>query len=247
MAVGKPDYTLLEYPDPPAGRPYVISNMVMSLDGTVVVEGNERGLGSSVDQALMRELRVGADVVMNGAGTLRQSGTSSRVATEAHQQIRVSQGKTPHPLAAVVTGSGDLPLDRGFFSERDYEAIVLVADTAPEQRRRDIEATGREVVLLPAAEFVPSILRHLRVDRGAQVVLVEGGPQLLGSFIAAGALDEYFLTLGPVAVSANAPRAAAVAPRPPTIASLAHFDQVSAHLNPETSELYLRYRRRPSA
>jgi riboflavin biosynthesis pyrimidine reductase len=95
LSVGKPDYTALEFPPPPADRPYVVTNMVMSLDGSVVVEGTERGLGSAVDQALMRELRVPVDVVMNGAGTLRASGTSSRAWCGALAGTR--------PLAAVVS------------------------------------------------------------------------------------------------------------------------------------------------
>lgn len=244
LSVGKPDYAILEFPAPPEDRPYVISNMVMSLDGTVVVEGTERGLGSATDQAVMRELRVGVDVVMNGAATLRASGTSSRVAGDDHQALRRSRGLTPHPLAAVVTASGDLPLDRAFFTERDFEAVVFVADTVPPERRAAIEATGRPLVVLPADSFLASALRHLRRERGARVLLVEGGPHLLGALLALGAVDEYFLTLGPVAVAGNAPLAAALSSRPPTIEGLTRFDLLSAALEPTTSELFLRYRRR---
>ena len=56
----KPDYTALDFPDPPADRPYIYVNMVMSTDGKVVIEGTEQGLGSPIDQRLMRELRVSA-------------------------------------------------------------------------------------------------------------------------------------------------------------------------------------------
>ncbi len=242
LVVGKPDYTSLDLPDPSADRPYVISNMVMSLDGTVVVEGTERGLGSPVDQGLMRELRVNVDVVMNGANTLRISGTSSRV-SEHLVPLRESRGMTPHPIAAVLSASGDLPLDRLFFTARDFEAIVFLADSAPEERRSAVEATGREVVSVPTDNPVPAMLRHLREERGARSLLVEGGPHLLGSLMAAGAVDEYFLTLGPVVVAANSALPAAVAARPPTIEGLTHLDLLSAHFEPTTNELFLRYRR----
>ncbi|MCZ2108808.1 MAG: hypothetical protein LC118_04470 [Dehalococcoidia bacterium] len=62
----KPDYTSLDLPEPPPERPYVLLNMVMSADGKVVIEGTEQGIGSRTDQRLMRELRVNADVVLNG-------------------------------------------------------------------------------------------------------------------------------------------------------------------------------------
>ena len=40
------------FPAPPADRPYVVLNMVSSVDGRVVVEDTERGLGSPRDQRL---------------------------------------------------------------------------------------------------------------------------------------------------------------------------------------------------
>ena len=41
----KPDYTRLAFGPPPADRPYVLLNMVTSIDGKAVVEGSEKGLG----------------------------------------------------------------------------------------------------------------------------------------------------------------------------------------------------------
>ncbi|MCC6236580.1 MAG: dihydrofolate reductase family protein [Dehalococcoidia bacterium] len=242
LVLGRPDYTALALPEPPEDRPYVISNMVMSLDGTVVVEGTERGLGSPVDQALMRELRVNVDMVMNGANTLRISGTSSRV-SEHLVALRQSRGLSAHPIAAVLSTSGDLPLDRLFFTARDFEAVVFLADSAPADRRAAIEATGRKVVTVPADAPLPSMLRHMRHEQGARSLLVEGGPHLLGSLVAAGAVDEYFLTLGPVIVAADAALPATVAARPPSIEGLTHMQLVSAHAEPTTNELFLRYRR----
>ncbi|MFN8638466.1 MAG: dihydrofolate reductase family protein [Dehalococcoidia bacterium] len=244
LVLGKPDYTALDLPEPPDDRPYVISNMVMSLDGTVTVEGTERGLGSPTDQALMRELRVNASVVMNGATTLRKSGTSSRVGTEDHEAARRARGLSTHPIAAVLTASADLPLEKLFFTARDFEAVVYAADTAPRDRLAAIEATGRRLVVLPAATLLTDMLAHMRHELDARVLLVEGGPHLLGSLVALGVVDEYFLTLGSVVVAGNTPLAATVAQRAPTIEGLTHFDLVSAHMEPEASEFFLRYRRR---
>lgn len=158
----KPDYTALDLPPAPSERPYIILNMVMSLDGKVVVEGTEQGIGSKVDQRLMRELRVNADVVLNGASTLRASGTSSRTGDPILDQLRISRGKPPSPIAAVVSASGDLPLERIFFTARDFDAVIYLADSAPPERRAATEATGRPVVTLPAENLLPEMLRHMR-------------------------------------------------------------------------------------
>ena len=109
---GKPDYTSLDLPPAPPDRPYVLMNMVMSADGKVVIEGTEAGIGSTTDQRLMRELRTNADIVLNGANTLRASGTSSRLGDESLEALRIARGKPRYPIAAVVSRSGALPLER---------------------------------------------------------------------------------------------------------------------------------------
>ena len=239
----KPDYTWLDFPPPPEGRPYVIMNMVMSADGKVVVEGTEQGIGSKVDQRLMRELRVHADVVINGASTLRASGTSSRLGDEALERLRVSRGKPPKPIAAVISRSGVLPLDRAFFTARDFEAVVYISSVTPEERRRDIEATGRRCVVLPAGDEVGAMLRHMREELGASVLLVEGGPTLNAELWRQGFVDEFFLTLGPVIVGGRETLTAVEGSSAFTRDQLPRLELVSAVPNEETSEIYLRYRR----
>lgn len=240
----KPDYTRLDLPPAPSDRPYVILNMVMSADGKVVVEGTEQGIGSKVDQRLMRELRVNADVVLNGASTLRASGTSSRLGDEALEAIRIERGKPRCPIAATLSRSGNLPLDRVFFTARDFPAVVYVSDAVPRDRLAKIEATGRPVVILPAGGEVPAMLASMRRDLGAEVLLLEGGPTTNAEFWRLGFVDEYFLTLGPVIVAGRDTLTAAEGPTAFLRDGLPHLDLVSAVPNPETSEIYVRYRTR---
>lgn len=240
----KPDYTSLDLPAVPADRPYVYLNMVMSLDGKVVVEGTEQGIGSKVDQRLMRELRVSADVVLNGANTLRASGTSSRLGDPILEALRVSRGKPKSPVAAVLSASGALPLEKLFFTARDFEAVIFLANTAPAGRRKAIEATGRPVVVLPAKTLVPAMLKHMRQEMAAEALLVEGGPTVNGELFERGLVDEFFLTLGPVVVGGRDTKTPVEMAKPFTRKTLPHFELVWAVPNPETNEVYCRYRRR---
>jgi 2,5-diamino-6-(ribosylamino)-4(3H)-pyrimidinone 5'-phosphate reductase len=237
-----PDYTSLTFPAPPAGRPYVILNMVTSLDGRVTVEGTERGLGSTRDQRLMRELRVHADVTLNGAGTLRASGTSSRLGDPALEDLRERRGLPRTPIASVLSRSGDLPLDRLFFTARDFEAVVYLSDAAPADRARAVEATGRRVIRLPADDEIGAMLRHMRHELGAGLLLVEGGPTINGQLFDLGCVDEFFLTLGGVVVNGNHLKTAVVSERDPALDALTHLELLSAIPNGETNEVYLRYR-----
>lgn len=240
----KPDYTSLDLPAAPAGRPYVMLNMVMSMDGKVVVEGTEQGIGSKVDQRLMRELRVSADIVLNGASTLRASGTSSRLGDEILEQVRVARGKPRAPIAAVLSASGELPLDKIFFRAGDFEAVVFLAETAPAERRSAVEGTGRRVVVLPTETLIPEMLRHMRQEMGAEVLLVEGGPTVNGELFELDVVDEFFLTVGPVVVGGVQTKTPVEMATPFTRQTLRRFELVWAVPNPETDEIYCRYRRR---
>ena len=239
----KPDYVSLEFPDPLPDRPYIYTNMVMSADGKVVIEDTERGLGSAVDQRLMRELRVHADVVLNGAGTLRTSGSSSRLNDPTLEAIRKARGLPTNPIAAVLSGSGNMPLDRRFFTSDEFRAIVYLGSDAAPDRAEAIRATGREIVEVPAADPAPAMLGHMREVLGATRVLVEGGPTLNGMLFDRGMVDEYFLTIGPRIVGGDETLTPVRSDRASTAALVQQLALVSAVPNPATGEVYLRYRR----
>jgi 2,5-diamino-6-(ribosylamino)-4(3H)-pyrimidinone 5'-phosphate reductase len=241
VAVGVPDYRRLEFPNPPPDRPYVLVNMVMSVDGKVVLVDTEQGLGSKTDQKLMRQLRTNVDVVLNGAGTLRASGTSSRLGDPELEAIRLEKGKKPNPIAAVISASGDLPLDRLFFTARDFDAIVYLASGAADERRKAIEGTGRPVHVLTEGDEVDAMLRHMRHELGATVLLVEGGPDLNSRMFAADCVDEFFLTVGALIVGGEDRKTAVEGEAFPP-AEVKRLEMLAAMRNPENNELYLRYR-----
>ena len=97
----------------------------MSADGKAVIKGTEQGIGSSTDQRLMRELRLHADIVLNGAETLRTSGTSSRLGFKDLDEIRQSRGKAV-PIAALLSRSGNLPIEKKFFQGQQPVDLLFV-------------------------------------------------------------------------------------------------------------------------
>ena len=241
----QPDYTTLEFPDPPDDRPYVIADMIASADGKTVIEGNEAGLGSRTDRRLLHELRLHADVVLSGAGTLRATGASPLLHEDDLETLRLERGRTRTPVGAVITASGDVPLDNRFFTSGEFEAYVYLADSAPRGRREAIEATRRAVVEVPAGDAVAAMLRHMRVELGARLVMLEGGPTLNGECFRAGVVDELFLTLGGVVVGGDGlPTAVEMPGIEVTRDTVTRLELLAAVPNPETDEVYLRYRAR---
>ena len=55
----------------PPDRPYLVLNMVSSLDGKATIDWRTKGLSTELDRRLFHRLRTQGDAVMVGAGTAR--------------------------------------------------------------------------------------------------------------------------------------------------------------------------------
>src|SRR5579864_3327543 len=87
----------------PNRRPIVYLNMVSSVDGKATVGGSERGLGSADDKRIMQELRSHADAVLNGATTLRVSGSSPLLRDAELVERRTQLGLARQPIGVIVS------------------------------------------------------------------------------------------------------------------------------------------------
>ncbi len=211
-----------------ADRPFTYLNMVASVDGRAAIEGRSHALGSETDTLLLTELRTRADAVLIGSGTLRAEGYGRLVRNADRVARRAAAGRTPTPTAVLISRGLDLPWDAGLFQAADQPVIVYTdADRDPPPTEAPVEVVRTAD---PAAA-----LADLRA-RGVGALLCEGGPTLNRALLAAGLVDELFLTLSPLlAGNASAPRIVEgedlPAPARLSLAWVLHHDD----------ELYLRY------
>lgn len=196
-----------------AERPHVIGNFVTSLDGVVSLGipgkagGGEISGFNAHDRMVMGLLRATADAVVVGAGTLRASSaehvwTAEYIyppLTDAYRELRATLGKPEPPLNVVVTGSGDIDLDRCLFHSAAVPSLIVT--TAAGARRlldRDLPPSVRVEVAAGAASLsARAVLDTIHRTRKSELVLVEAGPRLMSDFFAEHLLDELFLTLAP--------------------------------------------------
>lgn len=192
--------------DPGDGAPFVRANMVSSIDGAVTVDGRSGGLGGPGDKAVFRVLRGLADVVLVGAGTATTEGYGQPAPDDALAALRRSLGQAPAPALALVSRSLSIPPD---FEPVSHEnTVVLTCSSAPADRRRALLDAGATLVDCgDDTVSTAAILEHCGV-RGWSRVLCEGGPSLLGSLVAADAVDELCLTTSPHLVGGIAGRIA---------------------------------------
>lgn len=235
-------YLNLTFPEPPAGRPYLLINMVASVDGKTTVDGSERGLGSEADKRLFYELRAHVDCVFNGANTLRISGSSSLVHDPDLVAWRRQHMPRPQALAAVITASADLPLDARFFTSDEFEAVVFVSASAPAERVARLRAAGRAVHLVtPGDAGAADALRVLHERYGVRRALCEGGATLNAALIRLGLADELFLTIAPKVVGGR-DNLTVVEGEPYHRDAMPPLDLVAWHHHPPTGEVFTRWR-----
>ena len=197
----------------PRSHPHVFSNFATTLDGVVSlsVKGHASGADisgfSAQDRMVMGLLRAIADVVIIGSGTLgtdrRHVWTAAAIFPElAEEYRRLSEalGKRGSPLNVIVSGSGRLDLRLPVFASGKVPALIVTTTAGAKSLRKqgvpdsvEIRATRHRGNAIPARAILDEVYRF----SPGKLILVEGGPRLLGDFYAEGLVDEQFLTLAP--------------------------------------------------
>ncbi|NUN65676.1 RibD family protein [Pseudanabaena biceps] len=180
-----------------AKRPYVVFNMVSSVDGKATTyQGKLSGLGSRPDRLLMKRLRSQVDAVLAGGTTLRQDLFIPTVPPElaAERQKNFLQ---PQPLGIAISNSGKFPSDHRFWDAGKNLRMVLVGEDTVIEPWLEEKA---QIVRFPTVEGEIDLKQVLRVlfDRfQIKRLLVEGGATLNYTLISQGLADELFLSLSP--------------------------------------------------
>jgi riboflavin biosynthesis pyrimidine reductase len=207
----------LSFPPAPEQRPYCIANFVSTLDGVVSFNlpgqsgGDQISHANEEDRFTMGLLRASVDAILVGPGTLLATGPQGAwlpesvypAAKDSYKKYRTEVLQKPeYPLVVIVTGSGELDLASAVFHTPQTRVLILTT----EQGREKLAQSGSqalasvEVKTLPASGkgVAPSaIFTWLRHQAGVELLLHEAGPTLFGEFLAAGYIDELFLTVAP--------------------------------------------------
>ena len=175
----------------PEGRPYLALNMVSTADGKAAMDWRTRGISTDVDRELFHHLRTQADAVMVGAGTVRAVRYGTVTKTDELRAKRVDEGVREVPLAVIVSGRLDLPADLPILNVPDQPVVIATASDAV------IPDLGEQVTYERVGDDLPLLMARLRSEHGVRAVLCEGGPTLNSILLAAGLVEELFMTLHP--------------------------------------------------
>ncbi len=200
-------YPTLERPKP-AGRPWLMINMIASADGAIAIDGTSEALGNLADAAVFSAVRASADWIVAAAGTVRAERYRLPRPGAASQRARRAAGRAERPRLAVVSSSLDLDPGLPLFADQkpdDDRALILTGRDASAAAVEALEPVA-EVVRLASVRPQPGEILAELDRRGAAVVLSEGGPSFNAQFADAGLIDELCLSIAPLVAGGPSPR-----------------------------------------
>lgn len=191
-------------------RPTVVADFVSTIDGIASYDPAGPGGGRAVsgdfepDRFLMGLLRATADAVLVGAGTVRTSRTRGWTperlhpgSTDAFADWRRRLGLAPQPTAVLLTGSGVLAPDGPWQPRGDQPLVVMTTERGAARLRADGVPGVEALPAGPDGRIAMADVLGRLAALGHRLVSCEAGPTVFGQLVAAGMVDELFLTVSP--------------------------------------------------
>jgi len=190
-----------------AGAVIVYANYIASVDGRISLPaGDDFGVPASIanprDWRLYQELSAQADVMLTSARYFRQlaKGCAQDLLPvgkgEAYADLRIwrqQQGLKPQPDVMVLSSSLDLPL-QALQSLDDRRVMIVTGTSSDKQKRVALQEQGFTVLLAGHDGVDGQQLRQQLIKHGYRSAYMIAGPDLHGTLLSAGVLDELFLT-----------------------------------------------------
>ncbi|MDB4944991.1 MAG: Diaminohydroxyphosphoribosylaminopyrimidine deaminase [Labilithrix sp.] len=176
-----------------SGLPYVSLKLALSLDGRIATRtGASKWVTGPDARAKVHLLRAKNDAIAIGIGTA--------LADDPRLTVRDAPGESP--IRVVFDTKLRLPLEsRLVRTAREVPTLVLCGIDAPAQAEAELADAGVECVRSPLSTEgrleVFTALRSL-AQRGIVTLMVEGGAELAGSFLAGQLADELHAFIAPI-------------------------------------------------
>ncbi|MPZ48952.1 MAG: bifunctional diaminohydroxyphosphoribosylaminopyrimidine deaminase/5-amino-6-(5-phosphoribosylamino)uracil reductase RibD [Dehalococcoidia bacterium] len=182
------------------GLPFVIVKYAASLDGRIAAaSGDSRWVSGPETLHWAHANRPLLDAIMVGASTV--------VIDDPQLTARPDGVLSEHqPLRVVVDSTGRISAEASVL-KGDSKTLIATTHRSAAEWRRQIEASGAQVLVMPPADDGRVPLRRLLEElgrRGVLSLLVEGGGVLHGSFFDQRLVDKVTAVIAPMIVGAGA-------------------------------------------
>jgi diaminohydroxyphosphoribosylaminopyrimidine deaminase/5-amino-6-(5-phosphoribosylamino)uracil reductase len=172
-------------------RPFVLLKAALTLDGRIATAaGRSKWLTNARQRAAARELRRLHDAVLVGVGTIL-----------ADDPVLLPRPALRRPFYRIVLDSSyRTPLGSRLVRSARRSPVIVVGLGGQSSRRRALESAGVTVLRTPAVSGRVSLKALLGAlwKRGLTSVMVEGGSEVLGAFLAQRLVDQVALFRAPL-------------------------------------------------
>lgn len=173
-------------------RTFVTLSYAQSLDGSIAARRGEQLIISGNSAArLTHQLRARHDGILVGIGTV--------LADDPQLTVRLAEGEDPQPI--VLDSQLRIPLGAKLLKSRDL--WIAVSNQADPIRVAEFKDRGVNLLTLPADNngyiSLPDLMLSLS-QSGIRTLMVEGGSQVITSFLAHRLVDLIVLTVSPVLI-----------------------------------------------
>lgn len=175
------------------GRPFVTLSYAQSLDGCVAAHpGKHLPISALQSLTMTHALRAAHAAILVGIGTA--------LADDPSLTVRLVAGDHPQPI--VVDSSLRLPVTAKLL-QTPRNVWIATTEKAPQEDQSALEAAGARILRLPTTGdgWVDLAALLLCLGKmGISSLMVEGGPSILTSFLAARLADYAVVTIAPIFV-----------------------------------------------
>ncbi|MCW2810372.1 MAG: hypothetical protein JWP61_830 [Friedmanniella sp.] len=223
-------------------RPWVRSNFVSSLDGSVQgPDGRAGSINTPSDQAVFALHRALADAIVVGATTVRDEGYRAVNLAPWQSELRLAEGLAPFPTLVIISKTARLdPTIAATDPGAGGSVLVVTTSGKTPEELEPLRRAGIEVVDTHTPDVDLAAVLDDLAGRGLPRLLCEGGPRLHRDLLAADLVDEMSLTLAPVVLGGGGLRTTSGE----AFAAALDFDLQFALLG-DDGALFTNYRRHP--
>ena len=173
------------------GRPFILISYAQSVNGSIASRSREPiQLSGPQSSILTHRLRALCDGILVGIGTV--------LSDDPRLTVRLIDGKNPQPI--VLDSRLRSPLDAALLQRRDVSSWVVCGPHNDQEKHDRLRRAG--VTILPCATDEDGsidlfALMRLLAKMNMNSVMVEGGAQVIASFIDAKLVDQFVITIVP--------------------------------------------------
>ncbi len=176
------------------GRPFLTLTYAQSLDGSIAARpGEPLPLSGHDAMALTHRLRASHDAILVGIDTL--------LADDPQLTVREADG--PDPIPVVLDTRLRTPPDARLLDPAGPRPVVATSEGADPERAAELEARGACLLRLPcdpAGQISLPALAEQLGEQGVRSLMVEGGAQVLSSFLRHRLAHQVIVTVAPMFV-----------------------------------------------